>query len=458
MKYLVVGGGLSGLVAAHAILDSNLSGNITIIEKSSSLGGLLAGKMYPKQNLYFDIGTHIFQETGQSEIDKFLLNAVTPKDLIHFPVGKGDLAGVVFNGKLQNNSHFPDLRISSQENKIFSSVCSHIKNVNEIPIIDTNISLSQGASSRFGTTFTDEVIGPIFEHVFKQSIKDMSSFSLLLSGWTRVILDDLDSWSARSKNEKYRSLVAIPEQRLLPQNLHHGRRSFYSRNKGSSAFIDGLAENLLHRGVEIKYNSTISSINQSNLHTTIHNPKDGEINYKPDGIIFTTGVIGASKVMGIEPKVERFKRPMPHWVLDVLLDEPCESDLSYILGLDKGCDWYRVTNYRAITGDESDRRLTIEILGNEIIDSETFPSACVHQLFKLGLIRSPKLEFVNVRKLYSGFPNPTMSNFRGYSELTKELAGISSKRILFGGVGSRDGLFFQNEIIKDIYSRVRKFI
>ena len=104
MKYLVVGGGLSGLVAAHAILDSNLSGNITIIEKSSSLGGLLAGKMYPKQNLYFDIGTHIFQETGQSEIDKFLLNAVTPKDLIHFPVGKGDLAGVVVKGKLQNNS------------------------------------------------------------------------------------------------------------------------------------------------------------------------------------------------------------------------------------------------------------------------------------------------------------------------------------------------------------------
>ena len=73
MNYLIIGGGISGLVSAHALLKGNPSAKITIVEKDKNLGGLLAGIEYEDENLYFDTGTHIFQETGNQELDELLL-------------------------------------------------------------------------------------------------------------------------------------------------------------------------------------------------------------------------------------------------------------------------------------------------------------------------------------------------------------------------------------------------
>ena len=84
MKYAVIGAGITGLMAAKAILDKDSDAHVTIIERDQVVGGLLAGIEYSEQELYFDLGTHIFQETGIDEIDNNLLSAIPPKDLIHF--------------------------------------------------------------------------------------------------------------------------------------------------------------------------------------------------------------------------------------------------------------------------------------------------------------------------------------------------------------------------------------
>ena len=82
-SYVIVGAGIGGLIAAWRILVGDPKASITIIERNTYPGGLLAGIEYPN-GLYFDIGTHIFQETGITEVDSFIQDAVPPEDLIIF--------------------------------------------------------------------------------------------------------------------------------------------------------------------------------------------------------------------------------------------------------------------------------------------------------------------------------------------------------------------------------------
>jgi hypothetical protein len=454
---VIIGGGISGLVSAHALLKGNPSAKITIVEKDKNLGGLLAGIEYQNENLYFDTGTHIFQETGNQELDHLLLNAVPSSDLIRFPIGQGDICGTVFNRNLQNNSHFPDLR-QCTNSEISKSVLKHVENLREVPDIYRQASLDKVATARFGKEFTQNVIAPIFEHTFDLSIDSISAFSLLMTGWTRVIIDDERDWMCNSNDSHYRSLIAIPEQRNLPLKFHHGRRSFYSKSKGSKSFIQGLATSLDQRGVKILNNCTVTSFESGDLNLTLKDSNNHEVSLKPDKVIFSNGVIGAAKIIGVNLTKYNFEKPMKHRVIDVLLKESCESDLCYLLGLDPSCDWYRVTNYSAITGKRSDMRLTIEVLGNKKGNSKNLVSKCLSQLKDISFLKCIKTEFSGIRDLPYGFPTPSVSNFKSISELWLDLKTTLPKNILVAGIGSNQSLFFQNEVVSDIYDRTLQFV
>ena len=101
MKYVIVGGGITGLLSAKIIRDRHPKAKITVLEKENFLGGLLSGIKYKENDLYFDTGTHIFQETGNAIIDDILKSSIGADYLIHYPVGKGDIAGLFINGNLR---------------------------------------------------------------------------------------------------------------------------------------------------------------------------------------------------------------------------------------------------------------------------------------------------------------------------------------------------------------------
>jgi protoporphyrinogen oxidase len=454
---VIIGGGISGLVSAHALLKGNPSAKITIVEKDKNLGGLLSGIEYKDENLYFDTGTHIFQETGNQELDHLLLNSVPSSDLIRFPIGQGDICGTVFNGILQRNSHFPDLR-QCIESKISKSVLKHFENLKEVPDIYRQDSLYNVATARFGEEFTQQVVAPIFEHTFDLGINSLSAFALLLTGWTRLIIDDEREWMCNSNDNNYRSLIAIPEQRNLPLKFHHGRHSFYSKSKGSNSFIQGLANSLHQRGVKILNNCTITSFETGDLNLTLKDSNNKEVLLKPEKVIFSNGVIGAAKVLGVNLTKYHFEKPMRHRVIDVLLEGSCDSDLCYLLGLDQSCDWYRVTNYSAITGSRSDRRLTIEVLGNKKGDAKNLASKCLSQLKDISFLKCIGTDFCRIRDLPYGFPTPSVCNFKSISELWLDLKTSLPKNVLVAGIGSNQSLFFQNEVVGDIYDRTLKFV
>jgi len=455
MKYVVVGAGITGLMAAKAILDKDSNAHITIIERSHVVGGLLAGIEYPDQELYFDLGTHIFQETGIDEIDNALIGSIPPEDLIYFPIGKGDLAGSVFRGKLQTNTHFPDMRSGAVDKKILNSIYEHI-NRQDVPPppIDRSLSLRTVASERFGVQFTEKYIAPIFEKVYKRKTEELSSFSLLLPGWTRIVIDNHKKWSESVSQSRYRALASVPNQRDLPLSLHHGRRSFYSRRFGSRHVVQSLADSLRDRGVEFMLGTTISNTNLDLCELAMADSNGSQHKLTFDRLVISTGVMGAAILLKADLSQWHFDAPMPHWITNIILDESCKSDLCYLYGLDESCDWYRITNYAAFSGDKNDRRLTIEALGNPIVDLENWPLHTINQLNKVGLIKSKELIFSNSIKLANGFPSPTVLNINSLIQLGQKLTKATPSNVILGGVGFSGGLFFQNEVVADIFNQV----
>ena len=84
MRFVVIGGGIAGLIAASTLRHQYPTCDISLLERNSMLGGLYWYRLPTKQS-YFDIGTHIFQETGIKDLDSMLLGAVPKSNLLYYP-------------------------------------------------------------------------------------------------------------------------------------------------------------------------------------------------------------------------------------------------------------------------------------------------------------------------------------------------------------------------------------
>ena len=453
MKYVIIGGGITGLLSAKLLRNRHPGAEITVLEKDGKLGGLLSGITYVENEVYFDTGTHIFQETGNTEIDNILLNSIDEKDLIHYPVGKGDIAGLFINNSLQNNSYFPDLRYGNVNNEVLKSVRRHINSGCVSVSFNPCDSLISSSSARFGKELTNLYISPIFEKVFEMSASELSAFTLSLTGWTRIILDDFQDWLSNTNNINYKSLVGVPDQRMLPLNMHHGRRSYYSRIKGSNSVIQGLERSLISENVEIITSANIQSINKisSNIYYTNNNIQSKKIHY--DKLVISTGVFGAARLLGYDHCFKTLDRPLSHWIIDVVLKKQSESDLSYLYGLDKQSDWFRITNYNALLDSDHDKRITIEVLGSNNLDDYTVIKI-LKQLKHLSFIRDTTPRFFKYRKLSMGFPCPSTKNFIAMKNIYLELLNRCEKNILLCGIGTGNNVFFQNQVLLDMYENL----
>jgi|TARA_B110000908_G_C10260347_1_gene458753 oxygen-dependent protoporphyrinogen oxidase len=457
MNFIVVGAGLAGLVAAYKLRLLHPEADISVIERGAKPGGLLSGIDYPQNGLYFDQGTHIFQETGNTELDNFMKRAVSRDNLLQFSSGKGDLAGIFFNGVMQAHSHFPDLRTCSDIDILQRSINEQVANVGPVPEVNRSGSLFTSAAARFGELYTSSVIEPMLANVYQRPAESLAGFALLLPGLTRVIVDDLDLWLERSSDERYRAIVGVPDQQKLPNELHHGRRSFYSRKYGTRSFIDGMVSELTDKGVNFFFDAQITTFNPASLSLSFKDRSGGEFNLKADRFVLATGVIGAAKLLGVDLTARGLDKPMPYLLLDIELESPTASDLCFAYGMDKECDWYRLTNYRAFSGDRNDRRITVEIIGDRMLDTETIVEHICLQLRSCGIINNQKILFSAVRQLESGFPVPTMRNMNALNILGIDLSARLPAGILIAGIGARDGLFFQNEVVEDTFRRIEAF-
>jgi oxygen-dependent protoporphyrinogen oxidase len=449
MKFVVVGAGISGLLLASKLRAKYPDGDITVIDKAPECGGLLAGKYYPDANLYFDLGTHIPRETGDAEIDALMLSVIEPHNLIHYARGQGDYAGAVYNGQLQVNSHFPDIRGGIEHDEISQALKDHIaaNDTAYSPVRDC--ALLEEGNRKFGEVYTRSALQEILPSIYQRPAEDLAWFAAELPGLSRVITDDQTQWVQNAQDDRYRAIIGFPEQRELPQAYTAEKRSFYGQKNGSRALIDGLCDHLIKHGVKIVLSAKIEHCDLEASSLVYEDAQGARVSLGFDRLIIATGIIGAAHILNIPMQDFGFDRPMSHRLINIVADQKINTDLFYFYGLDRDCDFYRVTHYGGILNDFNDKRLTIEVLGERAENDEELLDLIVSQLNDIGFLLSESLSFSDVIKLPSGFPAPTVKNLRAMNDLREEIDRRTNKgNMIVTGVGSARGLFFQNEIIE----------
>ncbi len=454
--HVVIGGGIGGLIAAWSLGVRWPRSPVILLEQAPHLGGLLAGTRYAEERLYFDQGTHIFQETGQPAIDAFIRDAVPLDSLLVLPSRAGDLAGAAFSGRLQTNSHFPDLRTHPQGSELLESMRHHAAGPAFSAALPRSESLLAVARGRFGSSYADRILGPMLAAMYGIDAKDLAAFALLLPGLTRVVAPDVAEWAKCSADSVFREIFGFPDQRELPDLYRHGRRSFYTRREGSFGVVDGIANTLRQRGVTLVTRSTIHGLDAENRTIAYLDTNGRRQSLEAESIFIATGVFGAAKLLGIPSDELGLTSPLLHRVVNVVLEEVVESDLHYFYGLDPAVLFYRVTHYRGFSGDVSDRRLSIEVLERQEIPDDRLPDLLLSQLQALGFLRSTRRTFAQVERVTKGFPRPTIANLRGLAHLQRLVQDRLPSHIHVGGAGANGGAFFTNEILVDTHRTIQE--
>lgn len=457
MKATIVGCGIGGLVAAWRLLELRADAHITLIDRDTKVGGLLAGGFYGDAATYFDTGTHIPQETGIEPVDRFLQSSVPSEDLILFGVPRGDTSGALFADRFQSNSHFPDLRGHAPLADIADALRRHVKAASTIAPIQRALALDDQLRDRFGAKYADQVLLPRLAVLYGVAAEELCGFALELPGATRVIIDDLEAWLARAGDDEiYRAIIGIPEQTKLPDAYGHGRRSYYSRSRGSSAFVTGAAETLLERGVTFRLGAKIDKIDLVAKKVAFTDASGGvELGY--DVLILSAGIMPAAAMLGHDLRSFSFDRPLKHQVLHMLLPQTPTTVCCYACNLDDS-GWYRITNYAAFSGDPTDPRLTVEVLGEREEEPETIAAEIRGDLTRRGVLGSAEGDLVGHLVLPSGFPRPSVKNFASLAAVREAVTANLPGNVLLGGVATGKDIFFQNEVITSIHNGMPEFM
>jgi oxygen-dependent protoporphyrinogen oxidase len=444
------------LVAAGRLRAALPQAKICVLERAHELGGLLAGQHYPEHGLCFDKGTHIFQEQGVPELDQFFMDAVDPAELLTYPQEVGDASGIVFNGRLQSHTHFPDLRSEPALEGLAAAVRQHAETVDPVCAIDRTAPLVIEAVRRFGKDYAHQVLLPRMALTYGRPAEELAAFSMVLPGLTRVVIDDLDDWLRNIQEAGYRAIVGIPDQHRLPAELRHGRRSYYVRHHGSRGIVDAVAKRLQAQGVALHTGASITALNllASTLDWTDAQGTPHHMTYS--GVVLSTGAIGAATLLKLPLVGRGFDAPMSHHLLHFQLAHPNRSRLCYFYALDPECGWYRTTNYRAFSGDPHDRRITVEVLSRPLPDAAG-AQAILADLHRVGFLASPNGKLIDALTLPSGFPTPTTRSLQALSTLGDDVRAVLPHNIMLGGIGARPGLFFQNEVVLDMHQAAGRF-
>ena len=456
-KIIIVGAGIAGLMSAY-ILSKSSKFDITLIEQEVEVGGLLKKYDYGEFGI-FDYGMHNVLETGINELDNLIYDLLPTDEWQILDGNKRDLVGLYVNKKIQKNSPYIDLREFDNYDKylldFFNNSDCHIQDL-------ANYSNAQEfLHAKYGTKIVDEVLKNIVEKFYKEDISKLDPLATLVTPLGRVILLNESIMNEINTSEILRSKLAYSEQRNLDLSLSSGRKAYYPKNYGMHKIIDALIEKLNANGVRILLNTELISI-QADLNNikAIQLTNDEQIN-EIDEFIWSGNLFVLSELLKIDHEPFVFDTPAKTTVTNIIVDKKLSliDDVYYIYCYDSQMSTFRVTPYYNYC-DGSKRAggypVSIEMLIYENdIDKDKITQQALDEIKKMGLIDdTTNIIFQTSEILKNGFPRPTKNNIQITDTFRKNLEDKQIKNLHKIGILSEKNLFFQTDILIDLYHKL----
>lgn len=457
-RIVIVGGGISGLTSAYFLAKKGFE--VHLVEKNKEVGGLLRSFNYGEAGR-FDYGAHNILETGISELDEFYLGLL-PRDKwqITKTINRQTraLTGLFYNKVLQENSPFIDLR---KHPKRLEYIGDFFKNLEKNPNQFKNISSANAydyASYLFGKKITEEVLEPVLLKHYGKSAKELNSMVLFLTQFTRIVLFEENVMQELVHTKNIGIRLSYTNQQNLPEQYCATLKSYYPKDYGIYRVIDAIKETLDDLGVIFYMESTLSSIKLENNHVT--NVSIGDFNLNVDYLITSTGLASLVNLLGLDISNFSYDKPPQTVMTNLLLNKSLNcGELSFIYGYDIESHIFRLDNYQNYC-EGSERSgyipITIESLIRDDIDDKTLQKLLIKELQEYGVMDADtNVSFIKTERMANGFPLLSQNNVMGLNALREQLKGLKIANHINIGILSERGLFFENEVIKDAYQKIK---
>jgi protoporphyrinogen oxidase len=454
---IIAGGGISGLLSAY-LLSENKNYKVHIVEKSNECGGLLKSFDYGKYGK-FDYGAHNIIETGIKELDKILFNLL-PKDEWHISDAINNqirpLSGIIFNGKLQKNSPYVDLRFHKNKEKLTADFLKNFEKNKDVK----KTSAYEYAKSLFGKKIVKEVIVPVYKALYNLHPSKMDYMSMFLTPLTRVGLFDKNIANELLRT-KLANFLAYPEQRDLSTEFVGTRKVFYPKKYGIYRVIDALEEKLQKRGVVFHMNDEITNLKYKNNTITEVKLKDTKLT-NINRVFWSAGIYHLSQLLKIDCSNLEFEKAPKTVITNVLLSKQTKlDDLSYIYNYDMGNKTFRIDNYVNYCSGAKRKGaypISIEMLldEQESKDTKKITKNALKELQKLDLLKkNTNIVFAKTEVLASGFPLLSVKNIKSMDIIRDEIEKKNISNLSVIGILSQKDLFFESEIQKDLFTKIQ---
>ncbi len=473
---LISGAGLTGLIFAKLLLKENIckSNQIVIVEKASALGGLF--RPFNSKNLgEIDKGMHIYYETLIDCIDKLVYESfLEPEKECQILEGnRKDIAGAYFNGRLQIETPYPDLRsfgkdkMEVYEQEIINNL-SKIASNNSSRRIYKGLDLSKNLRDywveRFGMKIFREVLSPIAEKLYGLKPEYLSSYAAYFVNLNRLAIFEKDIIFKLGGSNLIREIIAYPDQLNLPPYRSNNQKGLYPK-KGMMKIIDSLSAYLIKSGVKIFRDTKINQIKNSNKFYDVYLTEKfkNNFNIKAHKIIWTGDQNSLYDITCNQKNdLKLYKDGESEFIYARIKPEDIYMpNIYYFYCYEKKMQSFRVTNMSSYSGKlDNEGRLLICIekhlaklnKGENLNKKRNSCERLFNELSDMGVLLNKPEKFKTDYFLRNKrvFPIPSLIEDLKISNLVKQ---FNFENIYYPGKNTLPSKkpFFLSDILKDLY-------
>ena len=416
---------------------------------------------YPNGHGVFDYGIHTIYETGVEELDSILNNFLPKNHWIKLSGLKRDYGGSYINGTLQNNSAYVDVRnlklknVNIYRQDFLDNLKNNKKNSNP------PLSAKDYLEKKYGKIITEDLFEPILSKLYPFSLNETHPFIAQLLPLSRIVLFDNEDMNKYSKLDQFNVSIAFPDQLKMPAHLVSSKSAWYPKKYGMFNFIKAMIDSLKKMGVIIKNNcqvKDVSTIKGLSIVKISENKNDYIID-NINQIFWTSGITSAYFTLNKTNKIKiTFDHPVKTAFVNFGLNTPPRvKQLFYVYCLEKGFITHRLscpTNFCPTSYQDGIHRLTAEVVLKEDMDVAMIKKQVISELETMGVLTKDNIEFVHVEKVSGGYPTISMQNIKAMEYMKAKVLSQYPESFKFLGLMSKPNLFFQTDILKDVYQEI----